>query len=520
MMGFLVSAVTMPDDVATVVRLELSVEIVEPEGYGLRVEPGLIHLTGGTSEGLGHAIQTLKQLFPSNAFSSVPFVESAIANCVISDQPTLEWRGGMLDVSRHFFPKRSVLRLIDTMAAHKYNRLQLHLTDDQGWRIESLRYPLLTSRGAVRAESQTTHYDDEPAMDGTPHGGFYTQADIKEIVAHAQERGIVIVPEIEFPGHTGALLASYPAWGSPQIAREVGTKWGIFDSLVSPLPEIEEHIKNLLSEVLELFPSPWIHMGGDEGLISRWLEDPPVVQHMRAKGLETSRELFTDFMGRISAWLAENGRTMITWDDAFANDPTGAAPGVVMAWRGTEVARRAADLNFDVVLSPVVPTYFDYYQAEDTREPLAIGGPITLQDVAEFDPLSASWGESALNNVLGTQFQVWTELIPSERHLDYMTWPRACVLAEVAWTGAPVPTHDLTERLLGHLPRLDAMGVEYRPLDGPRPWQEGGLGSRRHRPSKSMAEKRAALNRAAEDGDVAFTPLRGVTQAEETDRAN
>ncbi|WP_158865906.1 beta-N-acetylhexosaminidase [Leifsonia sp. AG29] len=498
----------------TLLHIERTDTGFTPEGYEVRVAEDSITLRASTTDGLGHAIQTLKQLFPVTAFSSVGLSQASLPCCVIVDEPALAWRGGLLDVARHYFPKRYLLNFIDVLAAHKYNRLQLHLTDDQGWRIHSNLFPRLNTIGAVRSGSQVTHFDEDLVLDETPHGGTYSHDDIREIVEYAAERGVVVVPEIELPGHTGALLASYPAWGSPPRERDVVTQWGIFDSLLSPLPHVEAQLKELLSEILDLFPSPWIHLGGDEGLIEEWLRDPAVTEFMRQNDIGTPRELFARFMQRLSSWLAEQGRTMVTWDDAFASDASEAAPGVVMAWRGTEVARKAADLGHDVVLAPVMPTYFDYYQAEDEREPLAIGGPVTLADVALFDPVPETWGSEASGRILGTQFQLWTELVSSQRYADYMVWPRACALAEVAWTGAPIAPAELEARLAAHLPRLDAMGVEYRPLEGPHPWQEAGRGERRHRTTESMVEKLAALDRAAESGVVAFSPERDASKEE------
>jgi hexosaminidase len=492
-------------------HIEISTEVQHPEGYEISVTSGGIVARASTADGVAWALQTLRQLLPESAFRCAAQEPIRIPFCSIVDEPSLEWRGGLLDVARHFVPKRFLLRYIDTLALHKFNRLQLHLTDDQGWRIESSTFPRLTSVGSHRDATQVTHYDEEPLFDRTPHGGFYSRADVNEIVAYAADRGITVVPEIELPGHTGAMLAAYPEWGSPVRKRSVATTWGIFDSLVSPLPEVEQHIFDLLDEVIEIFPSPWIHVGGDESLIEEWERDPRIAAFMKDNDISGYRALFSRFMTRLSRHIESRGRRMVTWDDAFASDPETASPSVVMAWRGTEVGRRAADRGYDVVLAPVIPTYFDYYQSQDSREPLAIGGPVTIEDVLAFSPLPADWSEDSRCRVLGTQFQVWTELIRSERYVEYMTWPRACALSEVAWTGSSADPSLFLERLQTHLGRLDALGVEYRPIAGPFPWQEGGAGERRHRRSKDMREKAEFLDRAAATGVIAFSPERGIS---------
>lgn len=501
-------------DVKGNLHLELTDAISHREGYELTVSEGGILLRASTVDGLAWGVQTFRQLLPDAAFRAAGFVAVRVPVCTIVDEPGLGWRGALLDVARHFFPKRFVLRYIDTLAAHKFNRLQLHLTDDQGWRVEISRFPRLTSVGSSRDATQVTHYDEEPIFDRTPHGGYFSRDDIAEIVSYAADRGITVVPEIELPGHTGAMLAAYPEWGSPVRERSVATTWGIFDSLVSPLPDVEQHLFDLLDEVMELFPSPWIHVGGDESLIEEWERDPRVVQFMKDNDIDGYRALFSRFMTRLSQHIQSRGRRMVTWDDAFASDPSSAAPSVVMAWRGTEVGRKAADRGFEVVLAPVIPTYFDYYQSQDSREPLAIGGPVTIQDVLEFSPLPVDWAEDSRQHVLGTQFQVWTELIRSESYVEYMTWPRACALAEVAWSGAAVEALPFLNRLSEHMGRLDALGVDYRPLAGPHPWQEAGTGERRHRRSKDMREKAEFLDRAAAEGIIAFSPERGVADAD------
>ncbi|MDH2442588.1 beta-N-acetylhexosaminidase [Amnibacterium sp. CER49] len=487
-------------------RFELTTRVVGAEAYELEVSAAGIRISGSTADGLHYGLQSLRQLLPAQAFSRAPLGDVRLRTCTIQDAPALPWRGALLDVARRFFPKRFLLHFVDTLAAHKINRLHLHLTDDQGWRVESHAFPRLNSVGSVRAASQVTHFDEEPETDGTPHGGFYSSSDLAELVSYAADRGIVVIPEIELPGHSGALLASYPEFGPQDESRSVLTHWGISNSLVSPLPEVQEHLRRLLTEVLAVFPSPWIHLGGDETRLGNWERDPAVSEYMRREGIASVGELFNRFMTDLGAWLTTQGRVMVMWDDAFANSPDDAPPAVVTCWRGTDVARQAAERGHDVVLAPVFPTYLDYYQAADEREPLAIGGPITLEDAAGFDPLDARWGDEVRSRVLGMQFQLWTEMMESERHVEYMAWPRACALAEAAWTGRPAAsTPGFLDRLADHLPRLAALGIEYRPLDGPHPWQEAGTGRRHHRVGLPIAEIRGALSQAAEDGATAVS---------------
>lgn len=496
--------------------IEISVDPrLAGEGYTLDVTDTHIAVVGGSVDGCSYAIATLFQLLPPDALRTVPLpgVVLEVPCCRITDAPMLQWRGAMLDVCRHFFPKRSVLRLIDVLALHRINRFQFHLTDDQGWRMESQRFPRLHEVGSWRTESQIGHYRDERRRDGTPHGGFYTRADLLEIVAYAADRGITVVPEIELPGHTGALLAAYPQHGiGVAEGRPVITDWGIHESLVSPLPETMEFLCAVLDEVAEIFPGQWVHVGGDESLIEHWASDERVVALAGSLGFDGVRPLFPRFMAQLGDHLASLGRTMITWDDSFAADPSGAPDGVVMAWRGTEVARRAAGLGHPVVLAPVVPVYFDYYQDDDDREPLSIGGPLTLDDVAGFAPIPSTWSAQEQAHILGAQCQLWTEFVPDDRAVDYMFFPRACAFSEVAWTGRAADPSEFRERLPLHLERLDALGVEYRPLDGPHPWQAGGTGDRKHRRDGRMKERAARLDNAAATGVVAFAPPPKPTQ--------
>jgi hexosaminidase len=477
------------------VTVRLDPAIAEPEGYRLRVGEGGVELAGSTLDGVRHATQTLRQLLPDAAWRSVPPPGTRwLLECgEVVDAPALSWRGGMLDLSRHFFGKHTLLRYVDLFAMHRLNRLHLHLTDDQGWRIESRRYPRLVEVASHRAGT----HDPDGGTDGTPHGGYYTLDDLAEVAGYAAERGITVVPEIDLPGHAAALLAAYPELGVGSHA--VRTSWGISASVVTPLPATVRFLADLLAELTEAVPGPYVHLGGDECPLQDWLDDPAVAAYQRSLGLAGPVDLFGHFLRELAGVLSAGGRRMVVWDEAFVGG--GMLPdSIVTAWRGDRVARRAAAAGYDVVRCPVFPAYFDYDQSDRPDEPLAIGGPITLADVAAFAPVPPGWDGAERAHVIGVQFNAWTEYIADAAHLDYMVFPRACAMAEVAWTGRPAP--ELASRLPAHLGRLAAAGCRYRPPGGPLPWQAGGTGARRHRERTSIAQVRAHLEELSERADI------------------
>ena len=476
------------------------------EEYRIDVSPERVDVTGESLDACALAIATLRQLLPVDSYRHQPSPSIAwdLPCCSIADAPALAWRGLLLDVSRHFLPKHGVLRVLERMADLRLNRLQLHLSDDQGWRFESTRFPLLHENGSHRSRSQLSHFNEPPVFDDTPHGGYYSQDDLREIVAFAADRAIVVVPEIDLPGHTGALIAAYPELGVPRREHnEVRGQWGISHSLIAPTPEAMAFLGELLDEITSVFPSPWIHVGGDESRLNVWQDDNATMAYAASIGLGSARRLFEKFLTDLGSLVRDRGRTMITWDDAFAATPDAAADAVVMAWRGLGVAKRAASEGREVILAPVLPLYFDYAQSEDEREPMAIGGPISLDDVARFDPSGVGWPDDQRRRVLGAQAQLWTEWVASEREIDFALFPRLCAFAEIAWTGAPAEP-GFSDRLATHLRRLDAAGIEYRPLDGPLPWQQGGTGHRAHRSPWPLHDMLARLERAALAGTVAF----------------
>ncbi len=423
-----------------------------PEGYELAVTTNSVIIQATTQAGLFYGVQTLLQLLPPEIFSSnvVNGVAWRVPCVQITDWPRFQWRGLMLDVSRHFFTKPEVEQLLDAMALHKLSKFHWHLTDDDGWRIEIDKYPRLTSVGAWRdavgyglASNSTTAY----GPDGR-YGGFYTQADIREVVAYAAARHITIVPEIEMPAHSWAALAAYPQFRCGN---------GPFDPAN---PETFNFLENVLTEVFSLFPGKYIHIGGDEVSPGPWENDAACRALMKREGLKTAAELESWFMRRIEEFIEAHGRVPIGWSEV-ASDGL-ATNAVVMDWIGG--GKEAASAGHDVVMTPTSNCYFDYYQSLDhTTEPRAIGGYLPLEKVYAFDPMPPALASEYRGHILGAQGNVWTEYIPNFRQVEYMAFPRLCALAEVTWSPKAAGNYDdFLQRLKTDEHRLDELGVNYR----------------------------------------------------------
>jgi hexosaminidase len=444
-------------------RLDPSLQELGKEGYRLSVAPGQVTLRAAAAPGLFYAFQTLRQLIPTQDECSIPCLE-------IEDKPRFAWRGAMMDSCRHFVPLNGVFRFIDLLARHKLNSFHWHLTDDQGWRIEIQRYPKLTEIGGWRRDTLVGHYNDNTERaryDGIPHGGFYTQAEIKRVVAYAAARHITVVPEIEMPGHAQAAVAAYPELGNhPDVPVEVSRTWGIHFDVYNAEESTLRFMQNVLDEVLDLFPSEFIHIGGDECPKKQWHESAAAQARMRALGLKDEEELQSYFVRRMDAFLFARGRRLIGWDEILEG---GLAPrAAVMSWRGEEGGITAANAGHDVVMAPTTYTYLDYYQvADQAAEPLTIGGFLPLEKVYGYDPIPDAIPADKAHHVLGAQGQLWAEYIDTQDKLDHMMFPRLCALAEVVWT--PKERKDYAGFLArlrgGHLARLDALGVKYRKLD-------------------------------------------------------
>ncbi|GIJ45346.1 beta-N-acetylhexosaminidase [Virgisporangium aliadipatigenens] len=452
-----------PDTVA----LELADDL-PTEGYRLLVRPDRVRITGGGPAGVFHGAQTLRQLLPPQVYRRAFVAGTAwLAPCVeVSDAPRFGWRGAMLDVARHFMPKADVLRLVDLLAVHKLNVLHLHLTDDQGWRLEVRRRPELTRVGAWRRESMLGTARHE-RFDGRPHGGYYTRDDIREIVAYAAERFVTVVPEIDIPGHSQAAIAAYPELGNTTEPVEVSTRWGISRRVLNVADATIAFYRDVFDEVLDLFPGEYIGIGGDECPKDEWRASPAAQERMRALGLRDEDELQSWFVRQFTEYLIARGRRPYGWDDILEGGL--AAGATVASWRGTTGAVTAARAGHDVVLCPDMWTYLDYRQSDRPDEPVPVGTVLGVDDVYAFEPMPAGLTAQERARVLGAQCNIWTEHLPSTRAVDYAAFPRLCAFAERVWATDRDP--DFRHRLAAHLTRLDALGVEYRPDGGPLPWQ-------------------------------------------------
>lgn len=411
------------------------------EGYSLDIDPSKIIIKASSAAGFYYAVQSLKQLLPIAVYGDKESdsVEKWEVPCVhIDDAPRFSYRGMHLDVARHFFSVDEVKRYIDLLAMHKLNVFHWHLTDDQGWRIEIKKYPKLTEIGSIRKHTMVEKNFDQ--YDNTPYGGYYTQDQIRDIVNYAKERFITIIPEVDLPGHMVAALASYPSLGCTGGPYEVQGMWGVHpDVLCAGKEETYEFVTDVLSEVIELFPSRYIHIGGDECPKDRWKKCPLCQARIRKLGLKTDKEhtaeerLQSYFMTRVEKFLNENDRQIIGWDEILEG---GAAPNAtVMSWRGTDGGVQAAKLRHNVVMTPNTYLYFDYYQSEDTQtEPLAIGSYVPLERVYDFEPVPDTLDNDSKKYILGAQANLWTEYISDFKQVEYMLLPRLDALSEVQWT--------------------------------------------------------------------------------------
>ncbi|UZJ31176.1 beta-N-acetylhexosaminidase [Streptomyces endophytica] len=425
----------------------------------------------------------------------------------------------LLDVARHFLPKDGVLRYLDLLAAHKLNVLHLHLTDDQGWRLEIRRYPKLTGTGSWRARTKLGHRAS-PLWDERPHGGHYTQDDIREIVAYAARRHITVVPEIDVPGHSQAAIAAYPELGNTDVidttSLQVWDTWGVNSNVLAPTDTTLRFYEHVLEEVLELFPSRFVHIGGDECPKDQWRASATAQARIAELSLAGEDELQSWFIRHFDRWLADRGRRLIGWDEILeggsrtegrapveSDEEEGArnerpldeecrqgirAPGgettefglaegaAVSSWRGYAGGVAAAKSGHDVVMCPEQQVYLDHRQDPSPDEPVPIGYVRTLEDVYRFEPVPPELTSEQAAHVLGTQANAWTEVMDSQQRLDYQVFPRLTAFAEVAWSRLPAPAgrdyQDFTRRMAAHYGRLDALGVDYRPPGGPRPWQK------------------------------------------------
>jgi hexosaminidase len=460
------SGTSAPDKNAIVITTDRTQMQLGEEGYQLEVTPDRVMIRSFSPQGAFYGTQTLRQLLPPQIFSQEPVTGSVnwtIPCLKIEDMPRFAWRGLMIDTARRFVPKAELMKFIDLLALHKMNTLQLHLTDDQGWRIEIKKYPKLTAIGSARKETRVGHESKSTLFDGTPAGGFYTQGDIRELVNYAKARFVTIVPEIELPGHAQAAIAAYPELGCTTDTIEVSTHWGVHTRLLNPNDATITFLQDVLTEVIALFPSRYVHIGGDEVVKDEWRANPGVQARIKELKLADESQLQIWFVRQMDTFLTQRGRRLVGWDEILQE---GLAPGaVVMSWRGTDGGTAAAKAGHDVVMAPNSFVYFDHYQSKSPTEPLAIGGFSPLDKVYSFEPVPAGLTNDEARHILGAQGELWTEYIPNPQHLEYMAFPRAAALAEVAWSLPDRRNFDnFHTRLQTHEQRLKALGVNSRPL--------------------------------------------------------
>ncbi len=430
-------------------------------GYQLRVERDFASVTATSSAGMYYGMQSLIQLLPMQKSSPV-----SIPVVYIEDEARFRYRGMHLDVSRHFQPVEFIKRYIDQMAQYKFNYFHWHLTDDQGWRIEIKKYPKLTTVGQYRSESHEGSYSTIFKGDGRPVEGFYTQDQIREVVAYAKERHITVIPEIELPGHASAALAAYPELGkgcaAPDYKFEVKKTWGIFKEVFCPTDETFKFLEDVLDETIKLFlDSPYIHIGGDEVLKDYWKESAFVQDLKKRENLKDEHEVQSYFIRRIAKFVDSKGKKIIGWDEILDG---GIAPNAtVMSWRGMRGGIAAAKAGHDVIMTPTDFVYFDYGQGDPAYEPLNIGSYVPLAKVYSFEPVPPELTAEEAKYILGGQANIWTEYIETPQQVEYMAFPRMLALAEVLWSKKEDRNFDdFKRRLNAILPRLDKQGVNYR----------------------------------------------------------
>lgn len=416
--------------------------------YKMSVNGDKVAIFAKDNSGIFSGIQTLIQLLSSS---------TKIPNLKITDSPKFSWRGMHLDSSRHFFTVDEVKRYIDYLAMYKFNKFHWHLTDDQGWRIEIKKYPKLTEIGAFRNGSMIGKYSDNK-FDNKKYGGFYTQEQVKDVVKYAEARHVTVVPEIEMPGHAVAAIASYPWLGCTGKQIEVEKKWGVSEDVFCPKPETFEFLENVLAEIMPLFPSEYIHIGGDECPKESWKKCPNCQALIKKEGLKDEHELQSYFIQKIEKFVNSKGKKIIGWDEILEG---GLAPNAtVMSWRGIEGGIAAAQQKHDVIMTPGEFCYFDHYQGDPKTEPIAFGGYTSAEKVYSFNPIPEKLKDDEKKYILGAQGNVWTEYILDFKQVEYMIFPRITALSEVLW-GTNRDFNDFKLRFQKNAKILDKMKVNY-----------------------------------------------------------
>jgi hexosaminidase len=443
--------------------VSLNDSLLGDDGYQMKTNNGqFISIQANTARGVFYGVQSLYQLFPDDFYDNEIRPEVwKLPAVTIKDRSRFAYRGMHLDVCRHIFPVEFIKQYIDLLAMYKYNHLHWHLTDDQGWRIEIKAFPGLTEVGAWRNETLTGHGGaSSKVYDEKPYGGFYTQDEIREIVDYAALRYITIIPEIEMPGHASAALAAYPDLGCTGGPYKVETSWGVFEDIFCTKEETFSFLQQVLDEVMELFPSKYIHIGGDEAPKTRWKTCKTCQQKIKTENLADEHELQSWFVHRIEKYLNQHGRKIIGWDEILEG---GLAPdATVMSWRGTAGGIEAARQGHDVIMTPVSHCYFDYYQGDPAAEPLAFGGYTPVSKVYTYEPVPEELNEKQAKHILGAQANLWSEYLKKPENVTYMALPRMAALSEVLWS--PSKSRDwenFYDKLPSHFQRYEALGLNY-----------------------------------------------------------
>ncbi len=436
------------------------------DAYSLTVSKEKVIIKASDAGGAFYAIQTLRQLMPLQLEKPNVFQKKKIEipQVNIKDAPAFKYRGMHLDVGRHFFTKEFIKEFIANMAMLKMNYFHWHLTEDQGWRIEIKQYPKLTEHAAYRNETLIGHYNDTPQKyDGIRYGGFYTQEDIKEIVAFATKNNVTIIPEIEMPGHAQAAISAYPELGCTGKQVPVANTWGVFPNIYCPNEQTFTFLQNVLTEVMDLFPGEYLHIGGDEAPKTQWKACNHCQKLIKNLNLKDEHGLQSYFITRMEEFINSKGKKIIGWDEILEG---GLAPNAtVMSWRGTQGAVIAAKEGHNVILTPGSHAYFDHYQSNNSEEPLAIGGFLPLKKVYRFNPIPKELNNEEAKYVLGAQGNVWTEYMKTENQVEYMVYPRILAMSEVVWSGATKDIEtdypDFLSRVEPFMERLDALNINY-----------------------------------------------------------
>ena len=430
---------------------------LDNEEYILRINSNLITISASSENGAIFGFQSLNQLMNLNLNDGVIKLKSQ----EIKDSPRFKYRGMHLDVGRHMYPVDFIKKYIDGLAMLKFNNFHWHLTEDQGWRIEIEKYPELNNIGSFRDSTLIGHYGDKPRQfDKSRYGGFYTKKEIKEIVKYANKRGINVIPEIEMPGHSQAAVASYPMLGCSGEQVGVAPLWGVFKEIYCSKNETFDFLEDIIDEVVELFPSKYIHIGGDEAPKTNWKACGNCQNVIEREGLKDEYELQSYFITRMEKYINSKGKQIIGWDEILEG---GLAPNAtVMSWRGISGGIEAAKMNHEVIMTPNAVCYLDHYQAKDTKnEPLAIGGYTPIEEIYNYEPIPSELDKSLHKYIIGAQGNVWTEYMKTSDHVEYMVFPRILALSEVVWADNRPSFEDFEKKVNDTYPILDRMNINY-----------------------------------------------------------